>query len=48
MLKRGTDIRDMKIHHWPDSHLCYRAFTPFCLFKVALNEEKKQVPRVFK
>jgi len=42
MLKRGMDIRDTKIHHWSDFHLCYGAFIPFCLFKVALNGRKKK------
>lgn len=43
MLQRGTDIRNMKIHHWPDSHLYYGVFIPFCLFNVALNERKLKI-----
>lgn len=43
MLKRGTDIRNMKIYHWPDSHFYYGVFIPLCLFNVALNERKLKI-----
>lgn len=43
MLKRGTVIRNMKMHHWPDSHLYYGVFMPLCLLNVALNERKLKI-----